>query len=205
MIVTALTVGVFGFVGSLGDDPSGNAEAAETADATALSAPPSGSADAPTFDVALAYLHQYVFSYNSAVWGDYNEFGGDRTNFASQGLIARGWKVDDAWYSDGGMWTASDAWIGTVQMSEYFDALGLTYATQDDLDRVRVGDIGLFHWGELDTTMDHTMTVSKVEYVPGGAPKVYFISHNDDGEYRELETVLNVEHTDSTVWIYHIP
>ena len=57
MIVTALTVGVFGFVGSLGDDPSGNAEAAETADATALSAPPSGSADAPTFDVALAYLH----------------------------------------------------------------------------------------------------------------------------------------------------
>ena len=298
MIVTALTVGVFGFVGSLGDDPSGNAEAAETADATALSAPPSGSADAPTFDVVaaaadadadadadeamatradysdapratedalyqasevlraattaeaadlaltatqqaadavradaeayrasliaassatntqptggdvaaqLAYLHQYVFSYNSAVWGDYNEFGGDRTNFASQGLIARGWKVDDAWYSDGGMWTASDAWIGTVQMSEYFDALGLTYATQDDLDRVRVGDIRLFHWGELDTTMDHTMTVSKVEYVPGGAPKVYFISHNEDGEYRELETVLNVEHTDSTVWIYHIP
>ena len=54
MIVTALTVGVFGFVGSLGDDPSGNAEAAETADATALSAPPSGSADAPTFDVAAA-------------------------------------------------------------------------------------------------------------------------------------------------------
>lgn len=207
MIVTALTVGVFGFVGSLGDDPSGNAEAAETADATALSAPPSGSADAPTFDVAaqLAYLHQYVFSYNSAVWGDYNDFGGDCTNFASQGLIARGWKVDDTWYSDGGMWTASDAWIGTVQMSEYFDALGLTYATQDDLDRVRVGDIGLFHWGELDTTMDHTMTVSKVEYVPGGAPKVYLISHNEDGEYRELETVLNVEHTDSTVWIYHIP
>ena len=298
MIVTALTVRVFGFVGSHGDDPSGKAEAAETADATALSAPPSGSADAPTFDVVaaaadadadadadeamatladysdapratedalyqasevlraattaeaadlaltatqqaadavradaeayrasliaassatntqptggdvaaqLAYLHQYVFSYNSAVWGDYNDFGGDCTNFASQGLIARGWKVDDTWYSDGGMWTASDAWIGTVQMSEYFDALGLTYATQDDLDRVRVGDIGLFHWGELDTTMDHTMTVSKVEYVPGGAPKVYFISHNEDGEYRELETVLNVEHTDSTVWIYHIP
>ena len=43
-------------------------------------------------DVAaqLAYLHQYVFSYNSAVWGDYNDFGGDCTNFASQGLIDRG-------------------------------------------------------------------------------------------------------------------
>jgi hypothetical protein len=34
---------------------------------------------------------------------------------------------------------------------------------------------------------------------------VYFISHNEDGEYRELETVLNVEHTDSTVWILPHP
>lgn len=158
-------------------------------------------------DVAaqMAYLHRYVYSYNTAAWGDYNDFGGDCTNYASQGLIARGWQMDDIWYSGGEMWTASEAWIGTVQMSEYFDSLGLTYSAEADLDRVRVGDIGLFSWGELDTTMDHTMTVSKVEYVPGGAPKVYFISHNEDGEYRELTTVLHVEHTDSDVWIYHIP
>lgn len=153
----------------------------------------------------MSYLHQYVFDYNSAQWGDYNLYGGDCTNYASQGLIARGWQPDDTWYSDGEMWTASEAWIRTVQMSEYFDALGLSYSTEADLDRVRVGDIGLFSWGGLDTQMDHTMTVSKVEYVPGGPPKVSFTGHNEDGEYRDLTTVLHVEHTDSQVWISHIP
>lgn len=158
-------------------------------------------------DVAaqLDYLHQYVFEYNSAQWGDYNPYGGDCTNFASQGLIARGWQIDRRWYSEGAMWTASKPWIATAAMASYFDGLGLTYSTQDDLDRVRVGDVGLFTWGETGGGMDHTMTVSKVEYVPGGPPKVYFISHNYDGEYRELTNALYIEHQNSTVRIYHIP
>ena len=158
-------------------------------------------------DVAaqLGYLHQYVFSYNTAEWGDYNPYGGDCTNFASQGLIARGWHTDDTWYSDGAMWTASKPWIATAAMAAYFDDLGLTFSTEADLDRVRVGDVGLFTWGETGAGMDHTMTVSKVEYVPGGAPIVSFISHNDDGEYRELTNALYVEHQNSTVRIYHIP
>ncbi|WP_448655495.1 amidase domain-containing protein [Microbacterium lacticum] len=43
-------------------------------------------------DVAaqMSYLHQYVFDDNSAQWGDYNPYGGDCTNYASQGLIPRG-------------------------------------------------------------------------------------------------------------------
>ncbi len=158
-------------------------------------------------DVAaqMAYLHTYVFDYNTAEWGDYNSYGGDCTNFASQGLIARGWQNDRTWYSKGAMWTASKPWIATAAMAAYFDQLGFSYSTQDDLDRVRVGDIGLFNWGETGASMDHTMTVSKVEYVPGGPPVVSFISHNYDGEFRELTHALSVEHTDSTVRIYHIP
>lgn len=188
------------------------AAAAVRADAEAyrgqLAAASAGTNTQPTGgDVAgqLAYLHQYVFDYNSAQWGDYNPYGGDCTNFASQGLIARGWQTDRSWYSDGGMWTASKPWIATAAMAAYFDRLGLQYSTQDDLDRVRVGDVGLFTWGETGGGMDHTMTVSKVEYVPGGPPKVFFISHNYDGEYRELTDALYVEHQDSTVRIYHIP
>ncbi|MFT4214753.1 MAG: amidase domain-containing protein [Microbacterium sp.] len=153
----------------------------------------------------LDYLHEYVFTYNSDEWGDYNDYGGDCTNFVSQGLIARGWEVDDTWYSAGAMWTATKPWIATAAMASYFDSLGLSYTTEDDLDRVRVGDIGLFSWGETAAGMDHTMTVSKVEYVPGEDPKVYFISHNDDAEYRELIETLYEEHEDSTVRIYEIP
>lgn len=157
-------------------------------------------------DVAaqMAYLHQYVFAYNPE-WGDYNPYGGDCTNFASQGLIARGWSTDRTWYSQGAMWTASKPWIATAPMAAYFDELGFDYSTEADLDRVRVGDIGLFTWGETGAGMDHTMTVSKVDYVPGAAPTVYFISHNENGEYRELTNALYVEHQNSTVRIYHIP
>lgn len=289
IIVTALTVGVFGLVRSLDQRAATTEDAAATLSAPRESPPPPAAVDAPTFDTAaaadaamavladysdaarptedalyaaaeklraattsagadlaktetdtavaavtadaqayraqlatasagkntqpaggdvaaqLAYLHQYVFQYNSAEWGDYNPYGGDCTNFASQGLIARGWHIDRTWYSKGAMWTASKPWIATAPMAAYFDRLGFSYSTEADLDRVRVGDIGIFSWGETPAGWDHTMTVSKVEYVPGGAPKVYFISHNYDGEYRELTDALYVEHQNSTARIYHIP
>lgn len=289
IIIAALTVGVFGFVRSLGERPHPTTSSAPEAGA-ALSAPqPTPAADGPSFDTGaaadqalavlgeysdaarsvedalyqatvtlrgattaaqadaamaatqqaveavkadaeayragliaasagtntqptggdvgaqMAYLHQYVFDYNSAEWGDYNPYGGDCTNFASQGLIARGWHTDGTWYSDGAMWTASKPWIATAPMAAYFDKLGFTYATEADLDRVRVGDVGVFSWGETQAGLDHTMTVSKVEYVPDGPPKVYFISHNYDGEYRELTNALYVEHQNSSVRIYQIP
>lgn len=182
------------------------------ADATAyraqIAAESGGTNTQPTGgDVAaqMAYLHQYVFAYNSAEWGDYNPYGGDCTNFASQGLIARGWHTDRTWYSKGAMWTASKPWIASAPMAAYFDKLGFRYSTEADLDRVRVGDVGIFSWGETQAGWDHTMTVSKIEYVPGGPPKVYFISHNYDGEYRELTDALYVEHQNSTVRIYQIP
>ena len=173
VIVGALTVGVFGFIGSLDEDPRG-ARAAPAPTAQSLAASDAQAADAPTFDVTAAadeamttladysdaaratedalyetsevlratttaaeadaalaataqaadavradaeayraslveasaatntrptggdvaaqmsYLHQYVFDDNSAQWGDYNPYGGDCTNYASQGLIARG-------------------------------------------------------------------------------------------------------------------
>lgn len=170
------------------------------ADSAATNTQPTGG----DVDTQLDYLMTYVFDYNSDTWGDYNPYGGDCTNFASQGLLARGWKIDDRWYSHGRMWTASKPWIATAAMASYFDSLGLSFSTQDDLDRVRVGDIGLFDWGETGVGYDHTMTVSKVEYTADG-PVVSFVSHNHDGKYRELREALYTEHTDSTVRIYHIP
>ena len=223
IIIAALTVGVFGFVRSLGERPHPTTSSAPEAGA-ALSAPqPAPAADGPSFDTAaaadqalavlgeysdaarsvedglyqatvtlrgattaaeadaamaatqqaveavkadaeayragliaasagtntqptggdvaaqMAYLHQYVFDYNSAEWGDYNPYGGDCTNFASQGLIARGWHIDKTWYSKGKMWTASKPWIATAPMAAYFDKLGFGYSTEADLDRAAEG------------------------------------------------------------------
>lgn len=167
----------------------------------------SGHSSQPTGgDVAaqLAYLHQYALSYNSAQWADYNPYGGDCVNFASQGLLARGWTMDDTWNAPGLAAGASKAWISTTAMEAYLTASGFVANDLDHLDRVRVGDIGIFDWGETGPGVDHTMTVSKVEYTSDG-PVISFVSHNEDGDYRELQYTLFTQHQNSTVRIYSIP
>lgn len=155
-------------------------------------------------DVAaqLSYLDTYALSYNSAVWGDLNPYGGDCVNFTSQGLLARGWTMDGAWFSDGDPLAASAAWVNSPDLADYFDALGLPYATSADLDRVRAGDVGVFTWD--GDGFDHVMTVSKVEYTPDG-PKISFVSHNDDGRERDLTETVTVQHPGADYRIYLIP
>lgn len=150
-----------------------------------------------------AYLLEYAIDYNLAEWGNYNPSGGDCVNFTSQGLLARGWQMDGTW-SSSGPGGASTAWILTPALERYMKAAGFVSHGVEDLDRVRVGDVGIFNWGETSFAADHTMTVSKVEYTVDG-PVVYFASHNSDGQYRELKKALYEEHTDSIVRIYSIP
>ncbi|UYK40972.1 amidase domain-containing protein [Microbacterium terricola] len=156
-------------------------------------------------DVAaqLEYLLAYATDYNTADWGDDNPSGGDCVNFTSQGLLARGWQMDGTWSSTGPS-GGSKAWVLTPAMDEYLQANGFVSHGVDDLDRVRVGDVGIFDWGENGAGRDHTMTVSKVDYTVEG-PIISFASHNSDGPYRELISALYEEHSDSTVKIYSIP
>ena len=152
----------------------------------------------------LSYLQTYWETYNLAEWGDYNPLGGDCVNFTSQGLIARGWQMDDKWSSPGATGMASKPWISTTAMEAYLKAQGFVSNDNDHLDRVRPGDVGIFDWGERGPGVDHTMTVSKVEYTVDG-PIVYFVSHNADGANRELQYTLFEQHSDSKVRIYSIP
>ncbi|GAA5032703.1 hypothetical protein GCM10025738_15110 [Microbacterium fluvii] len=168
-----------------------------------IAAQASGQPTGGDVDAQIDYLLEYATDYNTAEWGDYNSSGGDCVNFTSQGLLARGWQMDGTWSSTG-PGGASKAWILTPTMDEYLQSLGFVSHDQDDLDRVRVGDVGIFDWGENGWGRDHTMTVSKIEYTTEG-PVIYFASHNSDGQYRELMTALYEEHSDSTVKIYSIP
>ncbi|MFH8253255.1 amidase domain-containing protein [Microbacterium sp. B2969] len=165
-----------------------------------------GSSSQPTggsVDAQLDYLLAHATDYNTAQWGDYNPAGGDCVNFASQGLLARGWVMDESWRS-GGPWKASKAWRSTPDIDAYLAAQGFAYSTIDDLDRVRVGDIGVFNWGDTGPGLDHTMTVSRVEYSPDG-PVISFASHNTDGQYRPMPATLTAQGSGSTVRIYSIP
>lgn len=151
----------------------------------------------------LNYLRTYAVDYNVAEFGDFNNVGGDCANFVSQGLLARGWVMDETWASYG-QWDASSAWVYVPAMDDYFATLGIPTSGLDNIDRLRVGDVGVFDWGEDGTGRDHVMTVSRVDYTPDG-PVVYFASHNSDGAERELMYSLYEEHSDSTAWFYHLP
>ena len=167
--------------------------------AASSSAQPTGGSAAAQVDYLLAHANDY----NTAVWGDYNPAGGDCVNFASQGLLARGWVMDAAWNS-GGPWKASKAWRSTPDIDAYLAAQGFAYATADNLDRVRIGDVGVFNWGDTGPGLDHTMTVSRVEYSPDG-PVISFASHNTDGKYRPFPATLHDKESGSSVRIYSIP
>lgn len=167
--------------------------------AEASSAQPTGG----DLDAQIAYLLAYADDYNVEEWGDYNSAGGDCVNFTSQGLLARGWQMDDEWNS-GGAWKASKVWRSTTAMDEYLTAQGFAVSTMDDLDRVRVGDVGTFDWGDTGPGLDHTMTVSRVEYSPDG-PIISFASHNTDGQYRPMPKTLSDPKSGSTMKIYSIP
>ena len=171
-----------------------------TAAAAGKSTQPAGG----SVDAQLEYLQTYWQTYNLAEWGNYNPLGGDCVNFTSQGLIHRGWQMDDQWKSPGANGMASKPWISTTAMEAYLKGQGFVSNDNDHLDRVRPGDVGIFDWGEKGPGVDHTMTVSKVEYTADG-PIVYFVSHNSDGDYRELQYTLFTQHQNSKVRIYSIP
>nr|WP_243847341.1 amidase domain-containing protein [Microbacterium ulmi] len=198
-----------------GDLPTALAAASDAADAVrasaqayrdAITAASAGVRTQPAggdVDAQLAYLRAHATDYDVDEWGDYNSAGGDCVNFASQGLLARGWRMDDEWYS-GGAWKASKAWRDTAAIDAYLAAQGLPFATTADLDRVRVGDVGVFDWGGGDEGLDHTMTVSRVTYSPNG-PVVSFASHNTDGTDRPFPKVLSDPASGSQMRIYSIP
>lgn len=187
-------------------DAVGTVKASAQAYRDSLVTAAEASATQPTggdIDAQLAYLLAYADDYNVEEWGDYNSAGGDCVNFTSQGLLARGWEMDDEWNS-GGAWKASKVWRSTTAMEEYLTAQGFAVSTMDDLDRVRVGDVGVFDWGDTGPGLDHTMTVSRVEYSPDG-PIISFASHNADGQYRPMPKTLSETKSGSTMKIYSIP
>ncbi|MET0162364.1 MAG: amidase domain-containing protein [Microbacteriaceae bacterium] len=164
-------------------------------------APPQQQA-AGSVSAQIDYLLRYVDDYNVAEWGDYNPSGGDCANFVSQGLLQRGVPMDSTWRS-GGPGQASTAWVYVPAMDRWLAGKGYERFGLDRLDRLKVGDVGIFDW-ERNGSGNHTMTVSRIEQSASG-PVVYFVSHNRDGAYRELRHVIDVEWPGADAWFYSIP
>ncbi|GAB3615847.1 hypothetical protein GCM10027416_04040 [Okibacterium endophyticum] len=157
-------------------------------------------------DAQMQYAFAHWQEYNSAEWGNLNPVGGDCANFVSQTLIQRGWTQSDAWYNRGAGADWSSTWGYAPAMDDWFasDAsLGLTRLSLEQRDQVKVGDIGMFDWND-NATPDHVMVVSSVSG-EGADTKIAFVSHNLDGQYRDLDNVITVEHPGGTAWFWSVP
>jgi hypothetical protein len=156
-------------------------------------------------DRQLEYGMRYWHEYNIAGYGNMNAIGGDCANFTSQTLIARGWKQRDDWYSrEAGAehtatWTycpSFDPWL-----TENGTELGLTKRTLAERDQVKVGDIVFYDWN-ANGSPDHVTVVSQVSKDSSGKTIIKSVSHNDDGQYRDLDYMITVQHPGGTAWFH---
>ncbi|NNC12807.1 hypothetical protein HII28_13075 [Planctomonas sp. JC2975] len=157
----------------------------------------------------MEYALQHWNSYNTAQYGDLNPDGGDCANFVSQTLIARGWTMNDDWYNHDAAADWSPAWGYVPAMDQYFSdnasSLGLEkldFASQADRAKAALGDVAIFFWGD-DTSPDHTQVVDKIDVV-NGQYKISMASHNDDYDYRDLDTTITTQHPGSTGHFWHL-
>jgi hypothetical protein len=136
-------------------------------------------------DREMAYAFKYWNVYSNSTFGYLS--GNDCANFASQTLLARGWKRSAQWFDYGpGRW--SGTWVSSTALSTWLKtrpdlATKLTYSQRDT---VSVGDVIQFRWpghAKTYTSWDHTGIVSKVVVLPNGRHDIYYTSHTNNRQY----------------------
>jgi len=154
----------------------------------------------------LQYALAHWNNYNTAQYGDLNPVGGDCANFVSQTLIARGWQMNDDWYNHDAAGDWSPAWGYVPAMDEYFadnaSDLGLQKLSFDQRDQVALGDVAIFDW-DGDGSPDHVQVVTDIKKVDGQT-KIEMASHNDDYDYRDLDTTITEQHPGATGHFWHL-
>ena len=145
-------------------------------------------------------------------WTDYNtdEYGvvtgNDCVNFTSQSLVARGWAMDEAWWTSG---TGSDfdfssPWVSSTAFMNYLaDSGRATALTDDQRDQVKLGDVVQFDW-DNSGDRDHTAIVSRIEGT-GDDIVISYAGHTDDTDYRSVDYAITEKHPGGTAYYWSIP
>lgn len=120
----------------------------------------------------------------------------DCVNFTSQSLLARGWEQDDEWWysNDDGVYDYAPAWVSSTAFRDYLATRTdvATALTDDQRDKVKVGDIVQFDW-DNSGDRDHTGVVTKVESTDSGT-KIYYAGHTDNTDYRSVDYAIDEVH-----------
>ncbi|MGR0320645.1 amidase domain-containing protein [Agromyces sp. ZXT2-3] len=144
--------------------------------------------DDARIDAQVEYVLAHWSNYNTAQYAVLS--GVDCANFASQSLIARGWKMDAAWNYDRGTGQMTSAWSSSTALRDYLRTRTdvATELTDAQRGEVKVGDIAQFDWdGSGDR--DHTAVVTRVEHTSSGT-KVWVGGHTKDADYWDVDVAL---------------
>jgi len=154
---------------------------------------------APGVDAQLAYLQAHWDDRNVDGYGSLD--GTDCVNFTSQGLIARGWQMNDEWWhvSAAGLHKYSSPWVSSTAFMNYLTERP-ELATAVDASDAQRGDIVQFDY-DNSGNRDHTATISRID--PDGT--ILVIQHSDDAEFRSVNEQLET-HDDGqgTAYYWHL-
>ncbi len=161
----------------------------------------------PAVQQQLIYAVTYWNDYNTDLYGDFNEWGGDCQNFVSQTLVARGWKPNDEWFND-----AQEDWAPAFVAVPSFDdylrehpELGAVALTLDQRDQVKLGDVVVYDW-DRDGSLDHIEVVTRIVHHDDGRITIATIGHSDiNSWYRDLDHAITVEHPGALAYFWSIP
>jgi hypothetical protein len=143
---------------------------------------------------------------------DSDEFGflpeNDCMNFTSQSLLARGWATDDEWWysEDGDEWSHPTAWVSSTSFMEYLEEHPerATALTDDQRDRVKVGDVVQFDWDDSGDR-DHTGVVTSVTTELDGSITILYAGHTDATWDRSVDWAINELHPGGVAYYWSIP
>ncbi|GAA1058640.1 amidase domain-containing protein [Agromyces bracchium] len=144
--------------------------------------------DDPGIEAQVSYVLAHWSNYNTAEYAVLS--GVDCANFASQSLIARGWKMNAAWNYDRGTGQMTSAWSSSTALRDYLRTRTdvATELTDAERRQVKVGDIAQFDWdGSGDR--DHTAVVTRVEHTDEGS-KVWVGGHTKDADFWDVDVAL---------------
>ena len=149
-----------------------------------------------SIDAQVEYLSTYWDDRNDEVYGSLD--GTDCVNFTSQGLVERGWEMDEDWWHLQvlGINQYSRAWVSSTAFNDYL-AAHPDKATVVDATGVVVGDIVQFDY-DNSGNRDHTATISRIE--PDGT--ILLVQHSDDALDRSVAEQL-AEHDEGGGVVYY--
>jgi len=160
-----------------------------------------GCAAEPTtgVDAQLAYLGTHWDDRNASQYGSLE--GTDCVNFTSQGLIARGWKMNDEWWhvTTVGLHKYSSPWISSTAFKNYLTEHP-ELATVVDASEADLGDIVQFDY-DNSGNRDHTATISRID----DDGTIFVIQHSDDAEFRSVDEQLEThDDGEGTAYYWHL-